>query len=229
MPNRWLHPHLNKIWVVSDANDMDTAIYLATAAITIAWAVWTYLLWADRAGFPEDSSWRFLLFVSPTVFFIVTALAGLDEILYLRLDIIGILALDCLTLICVIILLVAYYVLRRKSGKAYRFILLFYSVGAAFITTLSHLIKLSPTMLLMVYNWIQQATQIQFFKFAWVGLNPQSGDADLVGMLNKILIAVFSYIPIAMVRFIYNTHQRRQFLRQIDDLKNRIESLEKKQ
>jgi len=191
--------------------------------------VWTYLLWADRAGFQEDSSWRFLLFVGPTVFFIVTALAGLDEILYLRLDIIGILALDCLTLICVIVLVVVYYILRRKTGKAYRFILLFYSVGAALIAALSHFIKLSPTMLLMVYNWIQQATQMQFFKFAWVGLNPQSGDADLVGMLNKIVIAVFSYIPIAMVRFIYNTHQRRQFLRQIDELKNRIESLEKKQ
>jgi hypothetical protein len=214
---------------VGGANDMATAIYLATAAITIVWAVWTYLLWADRAGFQEDSSWRFLLFVGPTVFFIVTALAGLDEILYLRLDIIGILALDCLTVICVIVLVVVYYILRRKTGKAYRFILLFYSVGAALITALSHLIKLSPTMLLMVYNWIQQATQIQFFKFAWVGLNPQSGDADLVGMLNKIVIAVFSYIPIAMVRFFYNTHQRRRFLRQVDELKNRIETLEKKQ
>ena len=84
-------------------------------------------------------------------------------------------------------------------------------------------------MLLMVYNWIQQASQIQFFKFAWVGINPQSGDTDLVSMLNKIVIAVFSYIPIAMVRFFYNTHQRRQFLRQIDELKSRIESLEKKQ
>ena len=208
---------------------MDTAIYLATAAITILWAVWTYLLWADRAGFPEDSSWRFLLFVGPTVFFIVTALAGLDEILYLRLDIIGILVLDCLILICVVVLVLVYYILRKKSGKPYRIILLFYAAGGALISALSHLIKLSPTMLLMVYNWIQQASQIQFFKFAWVGINPQSGDTDLVSMLNKIVIAVFSYIPIAMVRFIYNTHQRRQFLRQIDELKSRIESLEKKQ
>ena len=152
---------------------MDTTIYLATAAITILWAVWTYLLWADRAGFPEDSSWRFLLFVGPTVFFIVTALAGLDKILYLRLDIIGVLALDCLILICVVALVVVYYILRTKSGKPYRFILLFYAVGAALISALSHLIKLSPTLLLMVYNWIQQATQIQFFKFAWVGTDPQ--------------------------------------------------------
>jgi hypothetical protein len=208
---------------------MDTAIYLATAAITILWAVWTYLLWADRAGFPEDSSWRFLLFVGPTVFFIVTALAGLDEILYLRLDIIGILALDCLIFVCVVALVVVYYILRRKSGKPYRIILLFYAAVGALISALSHLIKLSPTMLLMVYHWIQQASQIQFFKFAWIGVNSQSGDADLVGMLNKIVIAVFSYIPIAMVRFIYNTHQRRQFLKQIDELKSRIESLEKKQ
>ena len=208
---------------------MDTAIYLVTAAITIVWAVWTYLLWADRAGLPEDSGLRFLLFVGPTVFFIVTALAGLDKILYLRLDVIGILALDCLTLICVLFLIVVFYVLRRKSSRAYRFILLFYFIGAASITAVSHLIKLSPTMLLTVYGWIQQATQIRFFRFAWVGVDPQTSAVDLVGMLNKIVIAVLSYVPIAMARFIYNTHQRKRFHLQIDELRDRIESLEKKQ
>jgi cbb3-type cytochrome oxidase subunit 3 len=208
---------------------VDTAIYLATAAITIVWAVWTYLLWADRAGLPEDSSMRFLLIVGPTVFFIVTALAGLDKILYLRLDIIGILALDCLALVCLLFLVVVFYILRRRSARAYRFILLFYFVTAAFITAFSHLIKFSPTMLLMVYGWIQQAARMDFFKFAWVGLNAQSGEADLVGMLNKIVIAVLSYVPIAMVRFIYSTHQRKKFHQQIDELRDRIDSLEKKQ
>ncbi len=34
---------------------MDTAIYLGTAALTVGWSVWTYLLWADKAQLPEDS------------------------------------------------------------------------------------------------------------------------------------------------------------------------------
>ena len=59
-------------------------------------------------------------------------------------------------------------------------------------------------------------------------MNTQTDEVDLVSMLNKIVIALFSYIPIAMVRFIVGNHQRRRFNQQIEELKSRIETLEKK-
>jgi len=207
---------------------MDTAIYLVTALITVVWAVWTYLLWADRAGLPEESGLRFLLIVGPTVFFIITALAGWEKTLYLRLDIIGILALDAVTLISLVFLVVVYYVLRRRTSGGYRLALIFYFIAGAFITALSHLLKYSTSMLLLLYGWVNELAELEFFKFAWVGLETAGGDSDLVGVLNRVLIAVFSYIPIAMVRFIYNNHQRKKFEQQIDELRSRLEELERR-
>lgn len=207
---------------------MDTAIYLVTALITVVWAVWTYLLWADRAGLPEESGLRFLMIVGPTVFFIITALAGWEKTLYLRLDIIGILALDAVTLVSLAFLIVVYYILHRRSSGGYRLALIFYFIAGAFIAALSHLLKYSPSMLLLLYGWVNELAEMEFFKFAWVGLDTGAAESDLVGMLNRIVIAVFSYIPIAMVRFVYNNHQRKRFEQQIEELRGRLEELERR-
>jgi hypothetical protein len=207
---------------------MDTFIYLVTAIITIVWSVWTYLLWADRAGFREDSGARFFIMVCPTVFFIVTALAGWEKMLSLRLDLIGIMALDVITLITLLFLVIVYFILKRRGAGGYRFALIFYFCTAAFITIFSHAIKLFPSLLLQVYMWVNQSLEIDFFRFAWIGLDPATKEVDLVSMLNKIVIAVFSYIPIAMVRFIMANNQRKRFDQQIEELKDRIERLEKK-
>ncbi|HUV08309.1 MAG TPA: hypothetical protein VMX75_11300 [Spirochaetia bacterium] len=205
---------------------MDTAIYLGTAALTVVWSVWTYLLWADKAQLPEDSGFRFLMMIGPTAFFILTAMSGWEQLLFLRLDLIGILALDFVTLISILALVVISSVQRLRKKGRFRLVLILYFTMASGITIFCHVIKLFPPTLLRMYEWVKQGLELDFFKFAWVGLDTQTKESDLVGMLNKIVIAVLSYIPIAMVRFVYGIHQRKKLQQEIEDLQRRIDSLE---
>ena len=205
---------------------MDTAIYLGTAALTVGWSVWTYLLWADKAQLPEDSGFRFLMMVGPTVFFILTALAGWEKLLFLRLDLIGILALDIITLLSIIFLIIVSSIRRLRKKRSYRFVLILYFTTASLVTILSHVIKLFPPTLLQLYQWVKQGLELEFFKFAWIGLDSGTKENDLVDMLNKIVIAVLSYIPISMIRFIYGSHQRKKIQQELKDLRGRIKTLE---
>ena len=55
---------------------METALYIGTAILTIAWSVWTYLTWSDRSRLEDYTGKRFYLIASPSGYFLLLALAG---------------------------------------------------------------------------------------------------------------------------------------------------------
>ncbi len=204
---------------------MDTAIYIGTVLLTVAWSVWIYLLWGDRASLPEDSGFRFLLIVGPSSFFLLIALSGWGTRLLFRIDLFGLIALNGTTLLCVLVLIVVFSVERISSKTGYATVLFFYYLIATSITVAAHVLKLFPTAVMRIALLISQGLQLEFLSFAWVGVNPLTHEVDLVSMLNKILIALLSYVPVSVVRFVYWNRQRKRTERQIEDLKRKVEEL----
>jgi hypothetical protein len=211
---------------------MEMALYIGTAILTIAWSVWTYLTWSDRARLEDYTGKRFYLIASPSGYFLLLALAGWQRVQMIRLDLIGLAVYDILIILCWIILLIARGLKASQFKKMYTRVLAVFNIVAVLLVACVFLIRLFPPLLIRVADFINQGIRLEFFKFAWIGLDPETHERDFVSMANKILIALFSYIPITVLRTLYIhrqiSRQRKWITTEINDLKRKIEQLEKK-
>jgi len=211
---------------------METTLYIGTAILTIAWSVWTYLTWSDRSRLEDYTGKRFYLIASPSGYFLLLALAGWQRIQLIRLDLIGLAVYDCLIILCWIVLLIARGLKVGQFKKIYTRILVFFNVVAIVLVAGIFLIRLFPPLLIRLSDFINQGIRLEIFKFAWIGLDPETHEQDFTSMANKVLIALFSYIPITVLRTLYisrqMSRQRRWITREISNLKRKIEELEKK-
>jgi hypothetical protein len=211
---------------------MEMALYIGTAILTIAWSVWTYLTWSDRSRLEDYTGKRFYLIASPSGYFLLLALAGWQRVQLIRLDLIGLAVYDVLIVLCWIILLIARGLKPSQFKKMYISVLAVFNIIAVLLVAGVFLIRLFPPLLIRVTDFINQGVRLEFFKFAWIGLDPETHERDFVSMANKILIALFSYIPITVLRTLY-THrqiirQRKWITMEINELKRKIEQLEAK-
>lgn len=207
---------------------MDTVIYVGTVFLTVIWSVWIYLLWVDKAELPEDSGWRFVLIVGPSSFFLLIALSGWGGILLFRIDLVGLFIFNGITLLAALGLLVVFSIEKLKNSKGYKTVILLYYLLSGSVAVCVHVIKIFPPVLRKASELINQGIEIDFFSLAWVGLNPTTHEIDLVSMLNKILIALLSYIPVTIVRFIYIKRMRRKTEKKIEKLEKKVEELERR-
>jgi len=211
---------------------MEMALYIGTAILTIAWSVWTYLTWSDRARLEDYTGKRFYLIASPSGYFLLLALAGWQRVQVIRLDLIGLAVYDILIVLCWIPLLIARGLKASQFKKMYIRLLAFFNVVAVLLVAGIFLIRLFPPLLIRVSDFINQGIRLDFFKFAWIGLDPETHERDFISMANKILIALFSYIPITVLRTLYThrqiSRQRKWVTMEINALKRKIEQLEKK-
>lgn len=212
---------------------METALYIGTAILTIAWSVWTYLTWSDRARLEDYTGKRFYLIASPSGYFLLLALAGWQRVQMIRLDLIGLAIYDCLIILSWIILLIARGLKASRFKKLYTRTLIFFNITSVFLVGGVFLIRFFPPLLIRVSDFINQGIHLEFFKFAWIGLDPETHERDFLSMANKILIALFSYIPITVLRTLYMhrqiSRQRKWITTEINSLKRKIEELEANQ
>ena len=150
----------------------------------------------------------------------------------IRLDLIGLSVYDILIVLCWILLLIARGLKASQFKKMYIRVLAVFNIVAVLLVGGIFLIRLFPPLLIRVSDFINQGIRLEFFKFAWIGLDPESHERDFVSMANKILIALFSYIPITVLRTLYMhrqiSRQRKWITTEINALKRKIEQLEKK-
>jgi hypothetical protein len=212
---------------------MEMALYIGTAILTIAWSVWTYLTWSDRSRLEDYTGKRFYLIASPSGYFLLLALAGWQRVQMIRLDLIGLAVYDILTLLCWIVLLIARGSKPGQFKKMYTGVLATFNIVAVLLVGGIFLIRLFPPVIIRITDFINQGLHLDFFKFAWIGLDPETHERDFISMANKILIALFSYIPITVLRTLYThrqiSRQRKWITMEINALKRKIEQLESKQ
>jgi hypothetical protein len=211
---------------------MEMALYIGTAILTIAWSVWTYLTWSDRSRLEDYTGKRFYLIASPSSYFLLLALAGWQRVQVIRLDLIGLAVYDILIVLCWILLLIARGLKASQFKKMYIRVLAVFNIVAVLLVGGVFLVRLFPPLLIRVSDFITQGIRLDFFKFAWIGLDPETHERDFISMANKILIALFSYIPITVLRTLYThrqiSRQRKWVTTEINALKRKIEQLENK-
>ncbi len=211
---------------------MEMALYIGTAVLTIAWSVWTYLTWSDRSRLEDYTGKRFYLIASPSGYFLLLALAGWQRVQMIRLDLIGLAIYDILIVLCWILLLIARGLKASQFKKMYTRMLVVFNIVAVLLVGGVFLIRLFPPLLIRISDFVSQGIRLDFFKFAWIGLDPETHERDFISMANKILIALFSYIPITVLRTMYThrqiSRQRKWVTMEINALKRKIEQLESK-
>jgi hypothetical protein len=211
---------------------METILYIGTAALTIAWSVYTYIAWSDAERRGEYVVGRFFLIIGPSAWFLLLILAGWSRVRELRLDLVGIAALDALTAACWLGLLLARALKPRDPKRTLAAFLVAYNVLAALLLLGIFLVRSFPPLRIPLASWLEQGLRLEFLRFAWKELNPEARQQDLASFANKVLIALLSYIPVSLLRTILVnrqiSRQRRDMFREIGELKKRLEELERK-
>ena len=207
---------------------METALYLGTAVIAILWSVWIYLSWEGRARLREDSGFRIVLIIAPSSYFLLIALSGWSSIADFRLDLAALVVLDAVTLLCALALGILSGLARADARRGYLALLVVYNAAAILTVGAAFIIRSHSTLIMKLAAIVGQWGRLDFFSFSWLGEDEATRRPDLTGLLNKIFIALLSYIPIAVVRAVGSARQRRRVLRELKALRERVDSLEQR-
>lgn len=207
---------------------MDTIVYLTTAAITIVWSVWIYLWWEARAGLPEETGLRLALIVAPSSYFLLVAVSGWSGVQNLRLDLAGLVFLDIVTIIVGVFLstLLRFPTVNRR--RAYLIGVSIYNSLAVAEIIFLYVVRSQPILVVKVAQVVGEWERLNFLSFGWLGGHEQATQPDLVGLLNKLLIALLSYIPVSIIRYIGSVRRRRRIERELAMLRNKVEGLEQR-
>lgn len=204
---------------------VETTLYIVTAVLTVVWSVWTYLWWEEKAGLSEETAFRFLLIVAPSSYFLLVVISGWYTVPTLRLDLATLVLLDATTVLCSGFLAVLGNVGRINHRRLYIDVLVAYNLVSIILVGAVYLVRYSPVLTARLSAIASQMTRIDFFSFAWVGA--QTGQPDLLGILNKLFIALLSYIPVSVIRFTGQVRRRRRMERDIESLKSKVDALER--
>lgn len=211
---------------------METILYVVTAVLAIAWSVYTYIRWSERERREEYVVGRFIHMIGPSGYFLLLVLAGWSRNQALRLDLIGLAVYDALIVICWLGLLASRWLHRGQPGRGMLGFLAAYHALSIALVTAVYLLRLFPPLWMPIASWVDQVVRLEFFRFAWQALNPETHQQDVASIANRVLIALLSYIPISLLRSILVSRQiarqRREMHRELEDLKRRVTELEQK-
>ncbi|WP_211227810.1 hypothetical protein [Spirochaeta cellobiosiphila] len=74
---------------------------------------------------------------------------------------------------------------------------------------------------------MEEAKNIDLLKSIWPYISPENSSFQSDFLINKVLIAILSYIPVTLLRMIYTAHAQRKLKLQINDLRTDLEDLKK--
>jgi len=205
---------------------METAIYLTTGVLTVLWSVLLYRWWEDRARLRDESGLRLLLIVTPSSYFLLIAVSGWSTVANFRLDLAALGVLDGLIVLCAltIVVLGGFRAVDRRS--TYIGVAIAYNLAAAFLAGATLFVRSFPPLIVRVASIVGQWNRLDFFSFSWFSAAESDKQLDLVRLLNRILIALLSYVPIGIIRAVGNARQRRRLRHDVDLLHARMERLE---
>lgn len=204
---------------------MDEILFIISTLITIIWSVWLYTAWENRAGLPESSSVRLFILIGPSVYVFLLAVSSWVKSVSIRLDILGLMGLTIVSLLCAAVLFVLMKTMATER-KAYVAAVSAYNGAAVLIIAAIYLVRFYPPLLIRLAAFLRQVEQFEITSMGWMALNPENHEQDLVSLINKIVIAFCSYIPISVLRMLYMSRQRKRMQRDLEALEKRIGELE---
>jgi len=207
---------------------LENIIYAVTAAITVLWSVWIYILWGKRVGLSEDSDIRYILIVLPSSLFLLIVFSNWRSGIFIRLDLISLVLLDVITVSVSLILLAVLNIKSINSHKGYILVLFLYFILLVLLVAGVFAVKFYPPLLIRVYQVIEESKSIDFGNITWSLLNPENHENALESMTNKILLALFTYIPLSLARFFYSRRQMKKLVKRIEDLEASLKKIQNK-
>jgi hypothetical protein len=210
---------------VSEKGRVESFIYILTAVVTVIWSVWLYLWWEERAGLSEETPVRFALIIAPSSYFLLIAVSGWYTLPDFRLDLVSLLLLDAVTLVCAAVLGILVAIAGINARRLYVRTVFTYNLIAILLVSAVYIVRHSPGLIVRLAAIAGQWSRIDFFSFSWLG-SAHSRQPDLLGILNKIFIALLSYIPVSVIRYASQIRHRKRLERELAMLKMRVGELE---
>jgi len=204
---------------------LENIIYIGTALITVLWSVWIYSLFGERVGLPEDSGFRYVFIILPSSLFLLIVFSNWQSSAFIRLDLIGLVLMDAATVTAAVILLAVLNIKSIDRRKGYGFVLFLYFLVSVLIVAVVFAVKAFPPLLIKVYQVIEESKKFNLGHYAWEWLNPENHENSVASLMNKLLLALFTYIPLSLMRFIYNRRQMKKLIKRIENLEHTLKNL----
>ena len=206
---------------------METIVILTTAGVTVLWSVRSFFLVGNRLGMADESTFRIVTIASPSVYFLLLVAAGLHREVAVRLDLIGMIILDVVSVLTLLGSFIVQIIPEKRRGLFGVLLFIMYHGLAVLCVAGVFLVRSSPVLLLSLKSILRRISEVEVFSFQWIGLDAESQEQDIVSMFNSFFIAVLSYLPIALLRFLTGIRHKRRTDRDIEQLKQRLELLER--
>jgi hypothetical protein len=107
-------------------------------------------------------------------------------------------------------------------------VVVLYNIGCALVVTGIFVLSKSETLRNKLLELTAELQKLDILSFNWAGLNTETEEQSLIDVLNKVLIALFSYLPITVIRFISLKRQKKKIARDIEDLRRTVFELQEK-
>lgn len=205
---------------------MDYAVYFFTAIVTVAWSIWSYLLWERHKELRSESILRSWFMLAPSFWFIAAASAGWGDF-FLRLDLIGLVVLVAIQAVSAVVL--AGFVLSGKLGKdAYFGVMIGNSIAVFLWVVFLHLVRNYPplTVQFAVFQAYLSDPDSLFHHLLSVEVAGEKG--EIATIFDKALIALLSFIPVAVFRSILLNIKLNKMRKEISILREKVGALEEK-
>jgi hypothetical protein len=203
---------------------MDEIIYIIGAVISVAWSLWLYTIW-EKTGFSESSPFRFALLFFPATTFLLISISGWSSVFFLRIDMLGLLLFFLLIIGSWLFQFITLPLTPALYKKLYRISLIINLAGSIMIALFVYVVKLYPMAGISLFSFFKSFENIKSLELFWHLLNPETNTQDTFSAMNKLLIALCSYLPLTLVRIWYTNRKFKVLKREIDEIKKILSSL----
>ena len=206
---------------------METLIYIISLVLTVSWSIWLFLVWTSKAGLDDTVYLRYFLLFLPALYFILVTASGWSQVVFLRVDILGLFFLDFILLLSFLIQVICIFLPQTSYRSLFIIVSICNQIVSILIVVTVYVLKLYPLIAFRLSTLLESLTRVDFLNGLWNLLDPETGIQNFMNVFNKVLIALFTYIPLTAVRMWYTSKKFRQLKEEIDNLNLRLSCIDK--
>lgn len=199
-------------------------IYLICGLITTLWSIWLFILWQKKLKFSDTSLMRFLLLLVPVAFFIIIVFSDWSKVVFLRVDIAGLIGITGAALFFWLIQVCTINLHNQYYKPIYIITIAVNQVLNLLLVLFLFSLRSFPLLAVRISAFFESWKDINILKVLWEGLDPEKNEQSLFSLANKIFIALIIYFPLTAVRIWFTNRKFRQLKMEIDNLKDQLTS-----
>lgn len=205
---------------------MSISIYFISGLITALWSFWLFIVWEKKAGLKDTSLLRFLLMLLPVSYYILITFSDWSSIIFLRVDIMGLVCISLAALFFWLIQLGTLFFRQEVYRQIFLITVMFNQAITLSLVVFTFVLKSYPLVAVRLSTFLESWQQVDLLKVLWEGLDPEKNQATMLDLFNKIIIALGIYIPMTAVRIWYTDRKFKQLKQEIDNLQRCVDQMQ---